>query len=188
MNTYKTRNRRLSWPLWAGAIVLVGLIIVGILQVTHTIHLFRKPTVATSASFTSKGENSTPTTSSSPAATSQSSNTDSKANAQANQAVLTPSGNFVSNHHPNLSGWPTPNTLVSVCEGTPEASCFISFTMGNTTKSLSTQTISQTGSAYWSWKLQDVGLTVGTWQIKATSTIDGHTATSVDALNLVVSE
>lgn len=103
--------------------------------------------------------------------------------------LITPSGSFVSDHHPNLSGSPAPNTITSVCNTTPGASCQITFTMDGVTKSLHAQTADSGGSTYWSnWKLQDVGLTAGSWKVQATASLNGQTKTASDAMALVVSE
>lgn len=97
-----------------------------------------------------------------------------------------PSGNFVSNHYPNLSGSPAPNQMQSTCNTTPNAKCQIIFTNGSITKSLPAQTADKEGAVYWSWKLQDIGLTAGTWHIQAVASLDGQTQTVNDALNLGV--
>src|SRR5690606_17218727 len=100
--------------------------------------------------------------------------------------LITPFGNFVSNHRPNLSGSPAPNTLSSVCNTTPGASCTISFTKDGTTKSLPAQTADANGATYWNWKLQDIGLTTGTWKVQANASLNGQTKSASDALDLVV--
>ena len=102
--------------------------------------------------------------------------------------LLVPSGNFVSNHRPNLSGVPAPNTMESVCNTTPGARCKISFTKDGVTKSLPEQTTDSGGATYWSWKLQDVGLTEGSWKIQAIATLNGQSKDASDALDLVVSQ
>lgn len=101
--------------------------------------------------------------------------------------LVVPSGDFVSNHHPNLGGSPAPNSLSSVCTSTPGASCTISFTQGKITKSLPTQTTDQGGSTYWNnWTLQGIGLTTGSWKITATSSLGNKTLSSVDPMGLEV--
>ncbi|HLB66714.1 MAG TPA: hypothetical protein VJJ78_03935 [Candidatus Saccharimonadales bacterium] len=102
------------------------------------------------------------------------------------QNLLPPVGNFVSNHRPNLSGSPAPNTLQSVCITTPAVNCNITFTKDNVTKSLGTKVTDNEGVAYWTWKLQDVGLTEGTWQVKALASMSEKTKSAKDAQALVV--
>lgn len=101
---------------------------------------------------------------------------------------ITPTGNFVSNHNPNLSGSPTPNTEESVCNTTPGAKCEIIFTKDGITKSLPAQTTDNGGAAYWNWKLQDVGLTEGSWKVTAKATLGSQMVTADDAVPLVVSQ
>jgi cytoskeletal protein RodZ len=104
-------------------------------------------------------------------------------------ATLTaPSGNFVSDHHPNLSGSPAPNSMTSVCNTTPGASCQITFTNGSVQKSLASQVTDGGGSTYWSWTLQNVGLTAGSWQVKAITTLGSQTQSTTDTMALVVSQ
>jgi len=105
-----------------------------------------------------------------------------------NQTLIAPSGDFVSDHHPNLSGSPAPNSMTSVCNTTPGATCQISFTMGSTVKSLPIQTTDPGGTTYWNWTLQQIGLTQGTWTIKATSSLNGNSLSASDVMSLVVSQ
>lgn len=103
--------------------------------------------------------------------------------------LLDPTGDFVSNHRPNLSGNPAPNTLTSVCTTTPGATCAITFTKDGVSKTLPSQTTDRGGSTFWNnWSLSDYGLTTGSWQIKATAVLNGQTKTMSDALVLEVTE
>ena len=99
-----------------------------------------------------------------------------------------PSGVFVSNHHPNLSGSPAPNSVSSTCSTTPGATCTIRFVMGSVTKSLPPQTTGSDGNTSWVWTLQEVGLTAGEWSVSAVATNGNLTSSSSDALRLVVAE
>jgi len=101
---------------------------------------------------------------------------------------LTPAGNFISNHHPNLSGSPAPNTISSVCTTSPGASCVISFTKDGATKSLEAQTTDRGGATYWNWKLQDIGLTSGSWKVTATASLNDKKVSSEDAMNLEIAQ
>lgn len=103
-------------------------------------------------------------------------------------SLIEPSGNFVSNHRPNLSNTPAPNTISSVCTTTPGAVCTIHFTQNGTVRSLEARTADKGGSAYWDWKIQDLGLTIGVWKITAVSTLSGQTKTTMDSIDLEVSE
>ena len=97
-----------------------------------------------------------------------------------------PIGTFVSNHYPNLSGKPAPNTESSTCSTTVGVQCQIRFTKGNTTKYLPAKNTDKNGNVSWSWTLQSAGLSAGTWKVSAVATSGDKTAVTYDALNLVV--
>lgn len=105
-----------------------------------------------------------------------------------NSELLAPSGDFVSNHRPNLSGSPAPNLITSTCTTTPGASCTITFTKDGIRKSLPSQVTDRGGSTYWTWKIQDIGLTTGTWKIQAIASLNDETKTATDAMDLTVSQ
>ena len=124
----------------------------------------------------------------SPNATKSVSDKNNNSNPDATTTLVAPYGSFVSNHFPNLSESPAPSSLTSVCNTSAGATCQITFTNGSTTKSLPAQSTNSSGYTYWSWNIQDIGLTVGTWKIQATSSYKGQTKTSMDGMNLVVSQ
>ena len=101
-------------------------------------------------------------------------------------APASPVGTFVSNHHPNLDGSPAPNVENSTCSTTPGVKCQIRFYRNGVTKSLPVQQTSQNGNTSWTWKLQDIGLTQGTWSVTAVAINGDKTASSQDATKLVV--
>lgn len=103
------------------------------------------------------------------------------------QELKVPSGNFVSNHRPNLSGQPSPSQIQSVCITTPGATCTIVFIKNNEKRELPPQKTDGEGAAYWTWKLQDIGLTEGTWKVQAKATQGSQTKTADDVLALEVS-
>lgn len=107
--------------------------------------------------------------------------------AQSNVTPAVPVGTFVSNHRPNLGGNPAPNTENSTCSTTPGVQCQIRFYGNGVTKSLPVKRVSQNGNTSWVWKLQDIGLTRGTWVVKAFAINGNKTASSQDATNLVIS-
>jgi len=184
----------LSKRMVAVTILLVLLVVMAGLELTGVTHIFHKqtPAVVSGGSFNTKGEPKTTKTGS--ATQNGSSVSASSANGSNNKpagpalALITPSGDFVSNHHPNLSGSPAPNALSSVCNSTPGASCQITFTMDGVVKSLPARTADSDGSVFWDWKLQDIGLTVGSWNIQAIASLNGQTKTASDSLDLVVSQ
>lgn len=170
-------------------IILVALIILGTLSgLYYKDHHKTTKVIYVSANQYTKGE-PTQTQSSSSANNSSSSQQSTKSinTSTSNQTLVAPSGDFVSDHHPNLSGSPAPNSMTSVCNTTPGATCQITFTMGNTVKSLPTQTTDSGGTTYWNWTLQQIGLTQGTWTIKATSSLNSNSLSASDVMNLVVS-
>lgn len=105
-----------------------------------------------------------------------------------NTPLTAPTGTFVSNHRPNLSGSPAPNQVQSTCTTTPGATCQIIFTNGAQTKSLPAQTTDKGGSSYWSWTLQDIGLTEGSWEVTAKAVLGSQTKTTVDSLKMEVKQ
>lgn len=163
---------------------------------TNTIHLFRHTPHPISASSSTKGEpnntNPQPPATPSPTGTPSSGTTGSGQDKHSPSetptptALVIPTGNFVSNHHPNLSGSPAPNLIASSCTTTPGATCQIFFTKDGATKSLPAEITDAGGSAFWNWKLQDYGLGQGTWSIRAVATLGSQTQSASDSQDLVV--
>ncbi len=163
-------------------IVVFLLCLVVILEVTNTTHFFHKkkePAVATGAALSSKGETRV---------NNNGKSTTTAGNNSETISLLTPSGDFVSNHHPNLSGSPAPNTESSVCNTSPGASCTISFESNGSVKSLATKQADTNGSVFWSWKLSDIGITSGTWKITAKATLSNKSKSAADSMELVVTQ
>jgi len=181
-------------PLFLSLCLVATLfVVVAILELTNVTHFFHH-TNATTANPENKGvvadlqhhRN---------AVTSDNTNTASEAKGDApvgessGQAqLIAPSGVFVSNHSPNLSGSPAPNQISSVCNTTAGANCTIVFTKSGATRSLPVKKTDSGGAAYWTWKLQDIGLTVGTWHVQAVATLGGQTQKTADLRDLVVAE
>lgn len=99
-----------------------------------------------------------------------------------------PTGTFVSNHHPNMSGSPAPNTETSTCTTTPGARCQIRFTHNDTILYLPSQLTDADGSTSWSWTLQEIGLTSGTWKVAAIATNGNKTSIANDVINLEINK
>jgi hypothetical protein len=186
MNHKKARSKTLL-IVFACLVIIFG---VGIgLEATGTIHLLnQKGTVISNSSVThnkndSRGPVAPPKGTLAPTSpTNTGSNTSSPVT-----TLLAPSGAFVSFHDPSISGSSTPNQLQSSCISTPGASCTIEFT-NNTgvTESLPSQVIDGTGHTTWSWKVQDLGLTVGSWKITAIATLNGQSKSTNDTIGLNV--
>lgn len=170
-------------------VVLLAGIVLALLELTNVTHVFHKQPADTTADSNTKGEASSQDENSSQS--SESSSTSNQDSQKSNSVTITgpliaPRGTFVSNHHPNLSGNPAPNLESSACTTTPNASCKITFTKNGVTKSLESRTTDLNGSAYWDWRLQDVGLTTGSWDITAIAAANGKSLTTTDPLKLEV--
>ncbi|HUD06062.1 MAG TPA: hypothetical protein VMR18_04090 [Candidatus Saccharimonadales bacterium] len=193
-NKHTTRKKH----IFVATAMLLLICLIGGLWLANVITIFHKSKVVPVSGPLTKGEASQ----GNPTGNAQSNNgsigntTKSTTNSQTNNGtstattgnLLAPTGDFVSDHHPNLSGSPAPNTMSSVCTTTPEATCIITFTNNGVAKHLASETTDSNGSAYWYWKLQDIGLTAGSWQIQAIATLNGQTKTASDAMELVVSQ
>jgi hypothetical protein len=160
-----------------------------VLELTNTTHLFHKEKLpVVTASETTKGVPRSTNTGTTTKEVSNDSSGVTNTPPLADKTVVTPTGEFVSNHHPNLGGSPAPNTMTSVCTTTIGVSCKITFTNTSTgtVKSLPSQTTDAGGSTYWDWKLQDIGLTAGTWKIQAVASYGSQTKTATDIMDLEV--
>ncbi len=184
------RRRRLN----KRAVALICVVLVAgtitALELTNTTHFFhhkKESLVASSSSFATKGEKKS--SGKSPSNKQSGSNNNTASSPQSSSlTVYVPFGNFVSNHHPNLSSSPAPNVISSVCNTTPGASCKIVFTKDGATRELPSKTTDDNGTAYWTWKLQDIGLTVGSWKIQAIASLSGQTKDASDTMDLVVAQ
>lgn len=100
--------------------------------------------------------------------------------------VISPFGSFVSTHVANISGTPSPSNIESICLTTPSAICDITFTKDGIVKSLGKKTTDGNGVAFWSWKLQDAGLTQGNWDVSATASSTDQSKTTKDPVKFEV--
>lgn len=205
MKKYTLSNKR-NVPKTRRKILIVCIIIIALAGLAFGLYSLNKDdnTTETSArtssekgetsSEKSSGSNTSSGSSSSGSPTGQDNDTGgdkeggSTTPAPSNTPPATPSGTFISNHHPNLSGSPAPNKVQSTCVTTPGAKCNIVFTKGGVTKSLGEQTADADGAVYWQWTLQDKGLTEGSWKVTAVATLNGQTASTGDPINLEVKQ
>lgn len=192
---YNKSSRSKKLLFTALGIVLLAALILTALEMTNTTHLFHKQPSAITASQDTKGEVAQPNNSS--ANNAASSNSDqttqpgdnkSNSNTPISETLKDPTGEFVSNHHPNLSGSPAPNSMSSVCTTTPGATCQITFIKDGVTKSLEAQMTDRGGSVYWNWKIQDIGLSAGSWQVQAVASQSGKIKTTTDPLALEIAQ
>lgn len=98
-------------------------------------------------------------------------------------ALLSPWGNFVSNHNP---GNGSPTTETSVCNTTPGATCYIKFTNGDQTRELGVKVADVNGTTIWNWDVANGGFSSGSWQITAIASLNNHSVTSTDTRMLVI--
>ncbi|HSX17907.1 MAG TPA: hypothetical protein VLE51_00945 [Candidatus Saccharimonadales bacterium] len=96
--------------------------------------------------------------------------------------LLTPSGNFVSNHTPGQKGSPLDEN--SVCNTTPGATCYIEFTKDGETKKLAARVADSNGTVLWDWTASD--FSSGTWTVIAVASLNGQTKTSQDSQPLEI--
>src|ERR1035438_2620233 len=95
--------------------IILFVVLITILELTNTTHFFHENKVITSANSLTKGESAqnsnkhTPVTGVNNLTNTTTSNNAKSAAGTNSTYLITPSGNFVSNHHPNLSGSPAPN-------------------------------------------------------------------------------
>lgn len=185
----KLAKRKVLIP---AAILFSAAIVLAILELTNTTHLFHNSPAPVTASSATKGVPLAERPAPQPNEDQKASDGKSKDNENNSDdpdfVLLAPIGTFVSNHHPNLDGDPAPNQIQSVCTTSVGARCTIQFTKGQVTKSLPPQTTDSGGSTYWTWKLQDIGLTEGTWHITAKATYGNQVKTTSDSLELEVAE
>jgi hypothetical protein len=180
-------------PILSKKSFLVGaaglIVIVAILELTNTTHLFHKQSVPpVIPAHTSSGKpistsSSQPNT---PAASTPQDNTPLPADVT-NHTLIAPTGTFVSNHFPGQNGSST--TEASVCNTSPGATCYIKFTnvvTGDTTQ-LAAQVTDARGTTSWYWDVsQDAHLSAGQWKVMAVATLGSQTKTATDTLNLTV--
>lgn len=178
MKTKKQKNQKKVIVIATSVILLtvIGLLLAYFLMHKSPAHTSGENSTSTSTTTNNsgsisspKGDTTTTTTSVSPSTT-----------------PTDPTGTFVSNHHPNLSGSPAPNQESSTCSTTPGTKCEIRFTNGNIVKSLPAKTTDSNGNISWDWSLSDIGLTQGEWTITAIATNGNKVATTTDSMLLSV--
>jgi hypothetical protein len=181
------KRSKSNWKPWAVGTILAVVVLLCVLQFLGVTHFFNSkpttvysPTVPTAGQST-KGQTGAPTLTHGESTGSSSTTT--------NVTLAAPSGDFVNNHNPSLSSQ-TLSQMFSVCNTTPGASCEITFTnlSTNVTKTLTKQTAKGSGTAYWSWTLQQLGMTQGTWKTVATATYGDQVKSTTDAMNLEVGQ
>lgn len=201
---YKTKskdrkNRNKKYFVVATLVILAVAATVFLLEVTNTTYFFHHKSLIVktgklgTAGQDTKGEagnssTSNSTTGSSDGTSSTQESKDPTNGDGASVTLITPSGSFVSDHHPNLSGTDGRDQMQSVCNTSAGAKCQVTFTNNTSgvTASLPAQTADRGGAVFWSWKLKDIGLTQGSWKVQATATLGSQTKSASDAMTLEV--
>jgi hypothetical protein len=102
-------------------------------------------------------------------------------------SLQAPSGTFVSDHQPSLSGADgAPSTEVSVCTTTAGATCYLKFTKDGVVKTLPVQTTDGSGSTSWRWDVSAAGFTTGNWQVIAVAALGDQVKSTTDGFRLEV--
>lgn len=190
------RSRSITKKNIAILVAAIFLVIL-VLEITNTTHLFHKgKAVSGTIPSTSPANQSNHTSTADQDQNSASSqnNQDSSPVSQpsktpnntpaASGPLITPFGNFVSNHFPGKDGSPTAEQ--SVCNTTPGANCYIEFTKDGVTKKLDSKVADSSGSVIWNWDVKDAGLTEGSWQITAIASANGQTKSATDQISLEI--
>jgi cytoskeletal protein RodZ len=179
------------------AIVVAGIIILMlILELTNTTHVFHKkrvpatiPVATRQNNVASTGQSQAKKPSSTLNSTAQTDSQTSKQSSStggsgSNLPLIQPYGSFVSNHRPGQDGSPT--TEQSTCNTTSGATCYIQLTntATNVTTKLPPQPVDSGNTTTWSWDANK--LTSGSWQIVAVATLNGQTKTTTDPTSLEV--
>ena len=204
-NKHIPNRRRRFWLVSCVLGIAVLFAVIAILEVTNTTYLFHdrkavpgviptNPAPENSNQHSGKTDSNTKddddtVTSSGPASspTSPKQGDVTTSPPPSGNAPLTPFGNFISNHSPNLDNEPAPSAVQSVCNTTAGAMCRIELTnLEGVVKTLADQKTDIDGATYWNWNITQAGLTVGTWKVKVTATLNGKTASASDIQNLEV--
>lgn len=167
-------------------IVIAALLLIAVVALTWPNNGRNKSTQGSGATTPSSSSQSTSLPPTTPETTPASSTKQPTPSSGVTASLIAPTGSFVSNHHPNLGGSPAPNQEQSVCNTTPGATCNIEFTKSGVVKSLGSKITDSSGATYWTWTLQGIGLTQGSWKIVAVATLNGQTRTAEDALAIDV--
>jgi len=175
-------------------LIAIAVIAVVVLEATNTTHIFHKAKTVITIHSTHSSSTTAPSAleqqPQSSAISSPANNQVDKTTApvpapsSSSSAPVRPTGTFISDHRPNLSGQPNPSQENSVCVTTPGATCYIEFTQGNVVKKLDTQGTDSNGAAYWTWDVKEDGFSTGSWQVAVVATLNGRTATSTDVLEV----
>lgn len=189
MKSRKSRFSRPRWKLVSLLVLILAVLTVLALEFTNTTYIFHKKELESGLIPTTpqdeSSEDAAPLEPESATGEEEPSSLNNKVTAPltSGSELISPSGSFVSNHRPSLGNT---SAIESICITTPGASCTIAFTMGSVVKTLDTKKVGSDGAAVWSWDIKNAGFVAGTWQITATSSLNGQTKSTADIQNLEV--
>lgn len=175
----KSNNR---W-LYAALIVIVIVVLAVVFYAYRPFHK-KSATIPSTTSLGTPASNQSGTGNSTSGSNSSSGGSGTGTNQPAASNLVSPWGNFVSNHYPGQNGAPTAET--STCNTSPGATCYIHFTNGSKTRNLDSKVANANGAVIWNWDVKEAGFSSGNWQIKAIATLDGQKKSSDDSLPLVI--
>jgi len=160
--------------------VLLAFFIIGVLVVAINSHSRQKAVIIPSSGSavvqpSQVGSSAPVSNGTSSTDTSPKTATSSSSSASTSGAPSAPSGTFVSTHQPKSS-----DTEESFCNTSAGATCYIQFTNGGTIKKLEPKVAGTDGSVYWVWQVNNAGLSAGSWQITAVSSLNGQAKSTTD--------
>lgn len=177
------------------SVVLLAVIVISVIVIRsrqHQVAVINSTEIPSTGQSTNNGKDSTADQNTSKASNDKdSSGSTTTPPTTTSSATLTsaPSGSFVSNHLPSLSGSPRPKEEESTCTTIPGASCSIQFTKTDgATKELKSQVAGDNGTVIWNWDVASAGFTPGEWTITATATLNGVSKSTTDSIKMVVSQ
>lgn len=183
-NSYtKHANPKKYWPIVLVLLVLVGASVYLLFIKKHTATSGTIPATTTSSHVTTQAKSSN--TSSTTNADSQKSTGTSTTNGVVS-LNKPPTGTFVSNHHPSLSGSTKPSGEQSTCNTAPGATCYIKFTSADVVKTLPSQVANSDGTVIWNWDVAKAGFTEGSWKITAVAQANDQSFATTDSMDLEV--
>ena len=183
---YNSKNRNFGWKQLLT--LLVALVLIAIVLYLEFI---KHPSTSSGTIPTTKTKSHVISQTKSPNTTQTTTKDTQKGtgSSSTNQSVnLTspPTGTFVSNHHPSLSGSTKPSAEQSTCNTVPGATCYIKFINGDVVKTLPTRVADEDGTVIWNWDVARAGFTEGSWKIIAVAQSGNKIFSATDNINLDV--
>jgi hypothetical protein len=182
----KLKIKRIPVLIIIAAVILLALVVGFILSHPAKKNVSVIPSSNPLAASSPAGSNKVPASDNSQTSGTQGTDSASAQSSPPTAELLAPSGTFVSNHHPSLSGSTSPSSELSTCTTTPGASCYLQFTSGNDVKTLPAQKTDISGSTSWSWDVKTAGFHTGVWKLVAIATLDNQSKSTPDGFTFEV--